>query len=75
MEGARPSIVITHQIAAALRRGVIVSGDILAERGVCLLAAPSLREGDEESLLAGQAVANRIASAVQRKSVGVVRDC
>ncbi len=75
MEGASPSIGIAHQIAAALRRSVIVSGDLLAERGVGLLAAPSLRKGNKESLLAGQAVADDIGSAVQRKCVRVVRDC
>src|SRR5690606_11783298 len=54
-----PCVEVAHSQRAEVARSVAVGGDALAKLGVAELARPSLGVGDEEPLVAGEAVDHR----------------
>src|SRR5580765_6786950 len=50
-----PGVDVAHRHHAETRWRVHVGGDAVAQGGVAHLGAPALREGEEETLVAGEA--------------------
>jgi hypothetical protein len=51
--------VADHAVHPEFRRAVRIGEDALAKRALAILTAPRLRPGQEEALVAGQAVDHR----------------
>src|SRR4051794_7038964 len=59
VEGCVPSVHVARGVGAELVRRVAVGDDGLALQGLAAFLAPALREGDEELLVAGEALLAR----------------
>src|ERR1700682_1567844 len=69
-----PRVEIAHGIGSVLIGRVAISDDLLAQRRLARLRAPTLRVADEELLVAGEPLEDRCRLGAARQGINLVRD-